>query len=130
MKNQNYSKQRTALLLAINSTTKHPSAENLFYLVKKDCPHLSLATVYRNLTIFKQEGIVVSLGKIGGSERFDGNIKPHSHFICQQCGLITDYEDSFMPTLSAIQNNIVAIGKVDKYEVNLYGTCIKCLNKK
>ena len=49
-------------------------------------PDLSLGTVYRNLLLFQQQGVIQSVGVVNGQERFDADTTPHSHFVCTTCG--------------------------------------------
>ena len=76
------SRKRDAILACVRATTCHPSAEWVYQRLKPTIPDLSLGTVYRNLSMFKDEGLVISVGTVGGLERFDGNTKPHTHFVC------------------------------------------------
>ena len=79
------SRKRDAILACVRATTCHPSAEWVYQRLKPTIPDLSLGTVYRNLSMFKDEGLVISVGTVGGLERFDGNTKPHTHFVCARC---------------------------------------------
>ena len=83
-------RKRNAILHCLRSTTSHPSAEALYQLLQKEHPDISLATVYRNLALFKSQGLAVSVGTVDGIERFDGNTEPHVHFICTGCGAVQD----------------------------------------
>ena len=79
-------RKRTAILSFLRQTKDHPSAEMVFNHLKQEIPDLSLGTVYRNLSMFKAQGEIISLGTVNGVERFDGNVEPHVHFICSSCG--------------------------------------------
>ena len=85
-----YSRKREAILNAIQSTDCHPSAEWVYQTLKPTHPDLSLGTVYRNLVLFQQQGLIQSIGVVKGQERFDGCIAPHSHLICTCCGAVMD----------------------------------------
>ena len=90
-------RKRDAILQCVRSTTTHPSAEWVFENVRHEVPNISLATVYRNLALFKDQGLIVSLGTVKGVERFDGNTDPHVHFICAGCGAILDLPEISVP---------------------------------
>ena len=64
------------ILNAIQSTDCHPSAEWVYQTLKPTHPDLSLGTVYRNLVLFQQQGLIQSIGVVKGQERFDGCIGP------------------------------------------------------
>ena len=74
--NRKYSKKREAIFSCICSTDTHPSAEWVYNQLKPQIPDLSLATVYRNLALFKREGRIVSVGVVQNLERFDANTAP------------------------------------------------------
>lgn len=93
-----HSKKRDAILECVKGTDTHPSAEWVYNQLKPGIPNLSLATVYRNLSLFLEEGLISSVGVIGGLERFDGNTDPHVHFICTGCGQIQDLPTLEVPT--------------------------------
>ena len=90
-------RKRNAILSFLRQTKDHPSAEMVFNHLKQEIPDLSLGTVYRNLSMFKAQGEIISLGTVNGVERFDGNIEPHVHFICQECDAVIDLMDMQVP---------------------------------
>ena len=65
-------RKRDAILAYLRQTDQHPSAETVYANLKTQIPDLSLGTVYRNLSLFKQQGLIVSLGSVDGVERYDG----------------------------------------------------------
>ena len=83
-------RKRNAILNYLRHTDVHPSAEMVYNHLKPEIPDLSLGTVYRNLAMFKDKGEIISIGTVGGVERFDGNAAPHVHFICTDCESVTD----------------------------------------
>ena len=66
-----HSRKRDAILECLRCTTSHPTAEWVYTQLKPPIPDLSLATVYRNLAMFKDEGTIDSVGVYNGLERFD-----------------------------------------------------------
>ncbi|MDR2176459.1 MAG: transcriptional repressor [Treponema sp.] len=87
-----HSRKRDEILALIRSTTSHPSARWVYERLKPAFPRLSLGTVYRNIRAFREEGELVSVGVVQGEERFDGQVRPHCHFICSRCGKIVDID--------------------------------------
>lgn len=87
---RNQSKKRDAILEKLCSTTVHPSAEWIYLQLKEEFPKLSLATVYRNLKQFLEEGTILSVATVAGQERFDGDTTSHAHFICKACHSVID----------------------------------------
>lgn len=128
-KKRNFSRKREAILKAVRSTKCHPSAEWVYQKLKPDYPDLSLGTVYRNLAQFKADGTIISVGTVEGQERFDGNVKPHTHFVCTVCGAVLDIDGDFLS-----ENQIAEAAEkyhlqVDFCDVMLHGICDKCLQK-
>ena len=119
-------RKRDAILNCVRSTDAHPSADWVFEHVKEQVPDISLATVYLNLALFKDQGLITSLGTVKGVERFDGNTDPHVHFICTQCGAVMD-----LPQISVPEelNSAVAQssgGRVDNCQLSFTGICGEC----
>ncbi len=75
-------KQRRVVYETIKNTYSHPTADWIFEKVRHRLPKVSLGTVYRNLGVLKEEGLV---SEIYGNDRrahFDADTSPHAHFIC------------------------------------------------
>ena len=83
------SRQREAILSELCGRTDHPTAEELYLSLKEELPNLSLGTVYRNLSLLSEEGIILKLS-CGGADHFDGNTAQHYHFLCNRCGRLYD----------------------------------------
>ncbi|NLJ32059.1 MAG: transcriptional repressor [Clostridiales bacterium] len=126
---QNYSKKREAILKAIRSTTTHPTAEWVYQTLKPQHPDLSLGTVYRNIARFKENGQIISVGVVNGQERFDGNVKPHSHFICSVCGRVFDVGGDYLGREAAERIADRYRFQVNSSEVVFRGICAECLNR-
>lgn len=83
-------KQRRIVFETIKNTYSHPTADWIFEQVRDTLPKVSLGTVYRNLGVLKDEGLV---REIYGSDRrahYDADTSPHAHFICSSCDQIID----------------------------------------
>ena len=127
MKLRNYSKKREAILAKIRSVTSHPTAEWVHRELKDDFPDLSLGTVYRNIGLFKEEGEIISVGTVGGQERFDGNPVPHGHFVCQTCRAVLDFDGADKhPDVVEVLNRMGC--RVDRVDVLAYGLCDACMD--
>ena len=121
-------RKRDAILACLKNTHAHPSAETLFQLLQEEHPDISLATVYRNLTLFKNQGMIQSLGTVNGIERFDGNTEPHVHFICNHCDSILDLPELDPPeSLRSAAANATG-GEVSGCQLIFTGICKDCLN--
>ena len=119
-------RKRDAILACIRSTTEHPSAEWIYESVKSQIPDISLATVYLNLSLFKEQGLITSLGTVNGVERFDANLEPHVHFICTGCGSVLDLHGMEVPEALNSAAARESGGRVTSCQLNFAGICGKC----
>lgn len=119
-------KKRNAILSCLQSTHSHPSAEMVLEMLREDHPDISLATVYRNLTRFKNQGLIASLGTVDGVERFDANVAPHVHFICSGCRSVLDLPGVEPPTslTEAVQSGYGC--QVSGCQLSFSGLCRDC----
>lgn len=122
-----FSRKREAILQALRSTDTHPSAEWVYTKLKPEFPDLSLATVYRNIAEFLEEGTIVSVGTVAGQERYDAETRPHTHFICDTCGAVIDVESKI--DTAAINDTVEkSIGaQIMRHELYFRGKCANCL---
>ncbi len=114
--------QRQLILEILKSTTSHPTADWIYEQARKEIPNISLGTVYRNLKILKEEGLIIELTD-GKQSRFDARIDNHYHFKCEKCGSIYDIE----PKDIEIKHSLDVKGfSIDSVDVNITGICSKC----
>ncbi len=119
-------RKRDAILQYLRDTDQHPSADTVYAALKQQIPDLSLGTVYRNLSLFKQQGLIASLGAVDGVERFDGNITPHVHFVCTRCACIRDLPQIRVPEELMAQAGTEAHAAVQQCQLTFTGTCHAC----
>jgi len=119
------SKQREAILRVLSGTTSHPAADWVYEQVRKKLPRISLGTVYRNLRLLTQEGIISELDFAGTPSRFDANIQPHSHFRCERCSRIFDLAE---PVHKEINERIARKTgfEVLNHQLEFSGLCKDC----
>ena len=124
-----YSYKREEIYRVICSTKSHPTAEWVYLQLKPQIPDLSMGTVYRNLAAFKAEGKVASVGVVAGQERFDGNVLPHTHFVCDRCSAMIDI-DGVGCDEGAVSEIRKAYGaEATSYLLTFHGICKDCLAK-
>ena len=122
-------RKRNAILAYLRQTTEHPSAEMVYNHLKPEYPDLSLGTVYRNLSMFKDKGEIISVGTVNGVERFDGNTMPHVHFVCTGCEAVTDLPQIAVPEELNQQVTAQTGGHIDMCQLTFTGTCHHCATK-
>ena len=82
--------QRQVILDEIRKVNTHPTADEVYELVRKRLPRISLGTVYRNLDILSARGLIKRIGPAFQQMRFDGVTKDHYHLRCVSCGKVED----------------------------------------
>ena len=119
-------KKRDAIMDYLRQSKAHPSAETIYTDLKAQIPDLAMGTVYRNLTLFKENGEIQSVATVKGVERFDGNPAPHVHFICSECDAVIDLDDMQVPeSLSQLAAQCCG-GSVEGCQLTFTGLCKKC----
>ena len=121
-------RKRNAILTCLRQSKAHPSAEWVYAQLKAEYPDISLGTVYRNLALFKEQGLVISVGTVNGVERFDANTDPHVHFICSGCDAVIDLEEMEVPETLRQMAETCCGGSVEGCQLSFTGSCRKCTN--
>lgn len=121
-------RQRIIVYSEIIQNLTHPDAETVYKNVRTQLPKISLDTVYRTLWLFKDLGLITTMGPSRERTRFDPNSRPHHHFTCTKCGSILDFNSEVMDRLD-IQDAIKGIGKFRSVEINVQGVCLDCAIK-
>ena len=125
MTTSKFSRQREAILTQLRSRRDHPTAEELYLSLKPNMPNLSLGTVYRNLNLLAEEGIIMKISS-DGADRFDATVKTHYHLQCTKCGRLFDLE---MPPFEEIEKKAQSVAdcKITSHQLNFIGVCRDCL---
>lgn len=122
------SRQRTALLELLKSTKSHPTALWIYDELRKEFPDLSQGTVYRNLSVLAEQGLVQVLRSGSSFDRFDADTSAHYHVICTECGKVDDVK---MKADAAIETEAAgATGyRISGHRLDFYGVCSECQKK-
>lgn len=121
--------QRHAILQYLLSSMEHPTADEIYKALEGNFPNMSVATVYNNLRVFKDAGLVRELTYGDASSRFDANVTDHYHVICRSCGKITDFDHTApldLESRAAEETGYV----VESHRLEFYGTCPTCQHHK
>jgi Fe2+ or Zn2+ uptake regulation protein len=118
-------KQRTLILEELRKLTSHPSADEIYNIVRRKMPHISMGTVYRNLEILWQEGMIQKLLVGGTQKRFDGNVANHYHIRCIRCNRVVDAPVIPIDKLEADINFNTGF-KILGHHLEFLGICPEC----
>ena len=117
-------RQRERILEFLRASEDHPTAAQTHQALLGELPQLSLGTVYRNLEVLVSQGVVEEVPSAGGT-RYDGNPKPHHHFICERCGAIDDLH--LVAPRSLAQKLRRARGcRAMRIKIDFFGLCEAC----
>ncbi len=117
--------QRQVLFEVMKKMHGHPSPEDVYRLMRKRIPSISIATVYKNIHLFISSGILREVSLHHGSLRLELNAHPHHHLICTVCRSITDVDPASLG-LPARQNKLPGGFIAERYAVDVLGTCKAC----
>lgn len=120
--------QREVILRELRKSKQHLTADELYERVKKDMPRISLATVYRNLEILSEAGMIQKLEISGRQKRFDWDTAAHDHIYCVQCHRI-DNLDLEHKSISKEVLKKVSSYEITGYRLEFAGICPSCKKK-
>lgn len=116
-------KQRQLIMEAVRGTGSHPTADELFQIIRQKLPTISLATVYRNLNFLAEQGEIRKLSMPGMPDRFDWQLMPHDHLVCDKCGKVYDFA---LPWDLGEEIGRASGMSVRGYTLVAHGVCVAC----
>jgi Fur family peroxide stress response transcriptional regulator len=116
-------RQRMEIFHEVAETKEHPDADTIFKRVRERMPTVSHDTVYRTLASFEEMGLVSRVDPVCGRARYDANCDTHHHFICKECGNISDVYFNEEPTLPEGVENL---GNTESLHLQIRGVCHNC----
>lgn len=120
--------QRHAILEYLINSMAHPTADEIYKALEGKFPNMSVATVYNNLRVFKDVGLVKELTYGDSSSRFDFTTHDHYHAICESCGKIVDFQYPGLDEVEQFASHVTGF-KVSHHRLEVYGLCPDCAKK-
>ena len=122
--------QRRAILdIIVECEGKHLTAEEIYDEVKKTCPEIGLATVYRTIALLEEIGVVSRLNLNDGCSRYelihDDENHMHHHLICNRCNAVIEVEDDLLEELEDRISKEYEFKIVD-HSLQFFGICKQC----
>lgn len=117
--------QRQIILEELAKVKTHPTASELYDMVRKRLPRIGLGTVYRNLELMAENGMILKLEVGGTQKRFDATTDTHYHIRCASCGKVDDIDTPVLDDLvreAAASSSYHVIG----HHVEFSGICPGC----
>lgn len=123
-----WTSQREIILQELQKSRQHMTADELYGIVRKKMPKISLATVYRNLEVLSETGVIAKLEVGGRQKRFDSDVVDHDHVSCVQCHRVENV------LLEGEKKDYSSHGVVDGYiikgcRLEFFGLCPRCQKK-
>lgn len=117
--------QRLAIVEAFADDPTHPTAQEIFERLQRRLPTMSFATVYTTLDTLAAAGLCTVRALSPGPARFDPNVAPHGHAVCDACGALID-----LPARPARAAVPLPSGFVVRAVETIYrGTCGRCAKR-
>jgi Fur family ferric uptake transcriptional regulator len=121
--------QRRVILEELRKTTSHPTADEVYEMVRKRLPRVSLGTIYRNLEILSEHGMIGKLELGGGQRQFDGSSENHYHVRCVRCRSVSDVP---VPLSCALDETVRPMSDYEilGHKLEFIGLCPQCSGRK
>ena len=116
-------RQRELIYRIVTAAPEHRTAEEIYDLARAQMPSLARGTVYRNLGLLVQEGLIRKLEMPDAPARYDREPRSHPHLICQRCGRVEDLAASEQ-LLASIRAELPV--PITGYDLKLYHICPAC----
>ena len=117
--------QRYAILSYLLNSMSHPTVDEIYKSLEKSFPSMSVATVYNNLKVFLETGLVRELAYGDGASRYDAVMSDHYHAICENCGKIVDFECTPLFEVERVAAETTGF-VVNSHRMEVYGLCGTC----
>jgi len=121
--------QRHAVLDYLLHSKSHPTADEIYKVLEEKFPNMSVATVYNNLRVLREVGLVRELTYGDESSRFDCNMTEHYHVICTSCEQVVDFHYPPLDEIESLAEQVTGF-EIDEHRLELYGLCPKCQETK
>jgi len=120
-----------AILDAVQSSQKHPTALDVYESVRQVRPRIGLATVYRILHQLSAQGLIKEMGQASDCSRYDACTNRHDHAICTECGALLDIPLEIQLSMEELRAAAQATGlELGSHEVRIYGRCTACQTRR
>ena len=121
--------RRAVLNIIMENPGKHLTTEEIYDLVKVQCPDIGLATVYRTLQILDEMDLIMKINLDDGCSRYEYNVHQddheHHHLICTNCGKIMEVNEDLLDSIEDQIEKDYDFSITD-HKVKFFGLCSTC----
>jgi Fur family peroxide stress response transcriptional regulator len=118
--------QRQVIYETLIDSRDHPTPEMIYEHVRQRIPSISLATVYKNVKMFLDSGVLKEVTLHHGSQRLETNLTPHHHLVCSSCRAIFDIEESAVEPVELPEAQLPDGFSIKQCRVEFVGLCKSC----
>lgn len=125
---------RRLVLALLAEKNGHPSTDGIIKTLQERGFPVSIATLYQNLDKLVEAGLLIRIKGTDGLMRFDANLAPHRHLVCDSCGKMVDVrmnrESRLQESPVGFQSDISLTGwHIDNLKIEYHGICPNCRNQ-
>lgn len=127
-KQQRQTKQKESILYILRNTRSHPTADIIYEELRKQIPNISKGTVYRNLKLLIESGLVSDINLNDTISKYEIKQQTHYHLRCEKCNKVSDIEipvDKYLNKRVAQKTGL----KISSHQLEFRGICINCQHK-
>ena len=129
MPNMRLTTQRQIILEELAKVTSHPTANEVYDMVRRRLPRIGLGTVYRNLELMAESGLILKLEVGGTQKRFDATVSPHYHVRCVECGKVDDIKIPLQQHINDVAMSVCDY-KILGHHIEFSGICEECTHRR
>lgn len=118
-------RQRQLILEELKKVVTHPTADEIYRMVRERMPRVSLGTVYRNLETLSNRGVILKLELAGTQRRYDATTANHYHIRCNKCGCVEDLSMKAFDTLENEARGVTGF-LITGHRLEFEGICPQC----
>ncbi len=107
----------------------HYSPEQIYAAVRRRTPSISLATIYNNLRLFVEHGLLREVSPHPSTLLVEGNLEPHHHLVCMRCKAVQDIEGDFI-NYKKLSQQAPRGFDLSQSLVEVFGLCRRCSAEK
>ena len=124
--------QRQIVLEVVETSAEHLDAEAIYQRAREKNPNISLATVYRTLTVLKDKGLIEQrfLARDHAREHYEPVGAPeHYHFTCLGCRKVIEFQSPRVTQMTTELHRELGV-EVAHACICLEGYCQTCAAKR
>jgi Fur family ferric uptake transcriptional regulator/Fur family peroxide stress response transcriptional regulator len=116
-------------ILEVIERVGHIAIERIYEEVSRIHTSLSLATIYKNILLMVERGVLTEVPIIGQKSKYEISKADHIHLVCIECGEVVDKALDDTTAENTLHVAETSGFSLDQRQVNLYGVCGACKSK-